>query len=395
MSKRELKALRVELSEKRTGLRALFGREHARISLESSREMMEAEELQALKDRVAEFEGKLTDAIHDVKDKGTKMDAQVALLTTTREQLDHEQAKAECVRKEADELRSKVSSLERERDELKSRTESDTSGRESGLRETFVQAQTKMMITHAKTAAVQNFPPLTPFTGEEIDCEDKSLNFVKWHERFEESASLAGWDNEQKLYQLKFHLKKNALCLFEMLPESERKAYASAVEILKKRFRTIDIEELRGLEFNQKMQTSESVEQLDIDLMSLGRKAFPKICEAEFDRMLKGKFFQALLPLSAPKIDEKFNDLYDRARVAERHEKQYLASASARSDAKDKKIRGLSRAATSQEELQRKQIARVKAVPIVLRSIIPQAVGSCFGIMQVAQGARAVEQDNS
>ena len=127
-----------------------------------------------------------------------------------------------------------------------------------------------------------------------------------------------------------------------MLPESERKAYASAVETLKKRFGPIDIEELRGLEVNQKMQTSESVEQLGIDLMSLGRKAFPKICEAEFDRMLKGRFFQALLPkwqrkLGAPKIDEKFNDLYDRARVAERHEKQYLASASARSDARDKK----------------------------------------------------------
>ena len=90
------------------------------------------------------------------------------------------------------------------------------------------------------------------------------------------------------------------------------------------------------------MRTSESIEQLGIDLMSLGRKAFPKICEAEFDRMLKGRFFQALLPkwqrkLGAPKIDEKFNDLYDRARVVERHKKQYLASASARSDAKDKK----------------------------------------------------------
>ena len=46
-------------------------------------------------------------------------------------------------------------------------------------------------------------------------------------------------------------------CVFEMLPESERKAYGPAVETLKKRFRPIDIKELRGLEFNQKMQTSE------------------------------------------------------------------------------------------------------------------------------------------
>ena len=201
MSKRELKALGVESSEKRTGLRTLFGRERARKSLESSGETMEAEELEALKNRVAELEGKLADALQAVKDKGTELDARVALLTTTREQLDREQADAERVRKEADELRSKVSSLERERDELKSRTESDTSGRESGLMETFekfIEAQTKMMSAHAKTVAVQNFPPLTPFTGEEIDCEDKS--FVKWHERFEGRASLAGWNNKQKLH---------------------------------------------------------------------------------------------------------------------------------------------------------------------------------------------------
>ena len=157
MSKRELKALRVELSEKRTGLRTLFGRERAQKS-ESSGEMMEAEELQALKNRVAELEGKLTDALQAVKDKGTKLDAQVALLTTTREQLDREQADAERVRKEVDELQSKVSSLERERDKLKSRTESDTSGRESGLMETFekfIEAQTKMMSAHAKTCGAE------------------------------------------------------------------------------------------------------------------------------------------------------------------------------------------------------------------------------------------------
>ena len=65
-------------------------------------------------------------------------------------------------------------------------------------------------------------------------------------------------------------------CVFEMLPESERKAYVSVVETLKKRFRPIDIEELRGLELNQRMRTGEIVKQLGIDLMSLSRKAFPK-----------------------------------------------------------------------------------------------------------------------
>ena len=105
--------------------------------------------------------------------------------------------------------------------------------------------------------------------------------------------------------------------------------------------------------------------------MSLGRKAFPKIGEAEFDRMLKGRFFQALpkwqRKLGAPKIDEKFNDLYDRARVVERHEKQYLASASARSDAKDKKKDQGAKQSSSESVGSPKETVRVKAVPTALR----------------------------
>ena len=48
-----------------------------------------------------------------------------------------------------------------------------------GLREMFkkfIEAQTKMSAhAHAKTVAVQNLPPLTPFTGEEIDVNINHL----------------------------------------------------------------------------------------------------------------------------------------------------------------------------------------------------------------------------
>ena len=41
-----------------------------------------------------------------------------------------------------------------------------------------------------------------------------TLTFVKWHERFEERATLAAWDNEQKLHQLKFHVgRTHCVCL--------------------------------------------------------------------------------------------------------------------------------------------------------------------------------------
>jgi len=46
--------------------------------------------------------------------------------------------------------------------------------------------------------------------------------------------------------------------------------------------------------------------------------------------MLKGRFYQALLPkwqrkLGAPKATETFDDLYARARTLERHDQQFSA----------------------------------------------------------------------
>ena len=60
--------------------------------------------------------------------------------------------------------------------------------------------------------------------------------------------------------------------------------------------------------------------------------------------------------------------------MAERHEKQYLASASAKSDAKDKKDQG-AKQSSSASGGNPKETVRVKAVPIVLlRSIAFRAV---------------------
>lgn len=75
------------------------------------------------------------------------------------------------------------------------------------------------------------------------------------------------------------------------------------------------------------MQERQSVEELGVTLQKLALKAFPESGAKEFDRILKGRFYQALLPkwqrkLGAPKTDESFEDLYARARASERHEQQ-------------------------------------------------------------------------
>ena len=70
-------------------------------------------------------------------------------------------------------------------------------------------------------------------------------------------------------------------------------------------------------------------------IQHLGRKAFPSITGKDFDHLLKGRFYQALLvkwqcKLGPPKADESFHDLFARARMIEEYEKQYQASAEAR-----------------------------------------------------------------
>ena len=52
---------------------------------------------------------------------------------------------------------------------------------------------------------------------------------------------------------------------------------------------------------------------------------------------MKGRFFQGLLPkwqrkLGAPKTDETFEDLFNRAHTVEKHDEQYNQSAADKSD---------------------------------------------------------------
>ena len=162
-----------------------------------------------------------------------------------------------------------------------------------------------------KAASVQSLPPLDRFTGEGSQADDDSID--RWLERFDERAHLAEWSDEVKLYQLKVHLDKTALHVFRMFPTDDKSSYKKASDALRKRFRLVDIEELRGLEFHRKVQEDESVEQLGLELQRLGRKAYPSTDGKDFDRLLKGRFFQALLTkwqrkLGAPKPSETFQE---------------------------------------------------------------------------------------
>ena len=203
----------------------------------------------------------------------------------------------------------------------------------------LVQTQTEMVAAQTRAMSAQSLPPMAHYSGEgSQSCDD---SFEKWLEQFEECAKLVGWSEDHRRYHLALHLDGSAYQTYKLLPGEVRASYTALVDALKSRFKPVDIEELRGMEFHGLVQDKLSVEELGIKLQRLAKRAFPAITGKDFDRLLKGRFFQALLPrwqrkLGAPKPDETFDELFSRARITERREQQYSEVAEERSDSKQK-----------------------------------------------------------
>ena len=166
----------------------------------------------------------------------------------------------------------------------------------------------------------------SPFTGEGEDVVED--HFDKW---VEERAKFAGWGPEDQLYHLKIHLDKTALEIFRNLPDSSKTTAESAIAALKKCFKPGGMEELRGLEFHRRVQGNETV---GSQYPTPWSESLPSISGKDFDRLLKGRFYQALKvmwqkKLGPPKAEESFHDLLSRV-MFEEYEKQYHESAKIR-----------------------------------------------------------------
>ena len=195
----------------------------------------------------------------------------------------------------------------------------------------FFETQSQLLAAQVQAASL---PPLVCFDG---SSENDDSEFLQWLERFEERARLAKWTEETKLCQLKLHLTKLAQQVFQMLAKEEKSSYSLAVVA---RFRSVEIEELKRLEFHRRVQGEETIEQLGMELQKLGRKAFPAAEGKEFE----GRFYQALHPrwqrkLNAPCTDETFTQLFERERMLEHHERQFTASAACRNETSNKRTR--------------------------------------------------------
>lgn len=133
----------------------------------------------------------------------------------------------------------------------------DRPGEMSGMITTMtrlLQAQTEALEAQARAATTQHLPPLKPFSGEGKIMEEDS--FERWVEQFEERANLIGWNEAQQLHQLKLLLEKTASKVFQMFSVEDKATYARAKAALQARFRSVDIEELRGMEFHRLVQGS-------------------------------------------------------------------------------------------------------------------------------------------
>ena len=178
----------------------------------------------------------------------------------------------------------------------------------------FLKAHTEAIAAQTQATAAQHLPPLKAYTGQGKQVEEDG--FERWIEQFEERAKIASWSTEQQFHQLKLLLENTALRVYRALPPADESNYKKIVSSLRARFKAVDIEELRGMEFHHRVQKDETIESLGLELQALGLKAFPSIQGREFDRLLKGRFFQALhvkwqRKIGAPKPSETFQELYD------------------------------------------------------------------------------------
>ena len=203
----------------------------------------------------------------------------------------------------------------------------------------LVQTQTAVVAAQTKAMSTQCLPPLKEYSGEDIQSSEDG--FDRWIEQFEERAKLVGWSEDLKRYNLKMSLHNSVYQTYQLLSDEVKASYSATVDALGSRFKPVDIEELRGMEFHQLIQTDQSVEALGLELQRPAKRAFPTLKGKDFDRLVKGRFFQALLPrwqrkLGAPKPDESFDELFNRARTTERREQQYCEVAEERKDAQQK-----------------------------------------------------------
>ena len=156
--------------------------------------------------------------------------------------------------------------------EISSGQQSDPGGESPSLMQSIAQlikTQNQMVEAHTRAMSAQSLPPLKHYSGEGVQSLEDG--FDRFIEQFEEGARIVGWSEEHRKYHLRMLLDKAAFQTYRLLPDSVKASYSETVEALRKRFKPVDIEELRGIEFHQMVQGSQSVEELGLELQHVAK----------------------------------------------------------------------------------------------------------------------------
>ena len=83
------------------------------------------------------------------------------------------------------------------------------------------------------------------------------------------------WLGGVRLSSLKLLSEKTASKVFQMFAEKDKASYAKAKAALKTRFRSVNIEELRGMELHLLVQGSESVDEFGMEIQPAWSSCIP------------------------------------------------------------------------------------------------------------------------
>ena len=113
-----------------------------------------------------------------------------------------------------------------------------------------------MVAAQTRAKSAQSLPPVATYSGE----GEQSLvdGFERRIEQFQKRARLAGESDDLRCYHLKMRLRKTVFHTYRLLPEDVKASYRATVSVLRSKFRPVDIEKLRGMEFHQLVQKNQS-----------------------------------------------------------------------------------------------------------------------------------------
>ena len=128
---------------------------------------------------------------------------------------------------------------------------------------------------------------------------------------------------------------------------------------------------------------------MGLQVQKVAKRAFPTLVGKDLDGLMKGSFFQALLPkrqrkVGAPKTDESFAELFSRACTMECREQQYIDIADERKG-KDK-----AKKADSEPNRGKGSNSHSKVPIIIVRTLIAIVISRLAVSQQIGRGSSSI-----